>query len=218
MHLRTVREDPYLRAELRGRETAEQMREAFSAILAECRRHGLRSVLLVTRASRPLFKVQELGLASFMEAVGPGCKLALVAENRELRAADEYMATLAQQRSAKARAFRSEAAAARWLRGDHVEPGRRYKFSRVVLAGAPSESGVYALWQGGEVIYYGRAIRTEEGGATIRSRLMEHFENDPAAATHYSWEISRAPAARESELLETFRQSFGRLPRLNQVA
>ena len=39
-----------------------------------------------------------------------------------------------------------------------------------------------------------------------------------AAATHYSWEISRAPAARESELLEQFRQAFGRLPRLNEAA
>lgn len=217
MQLKIAREGPYLRAELRGRETAEQMREALSAILAECRRHALWAVLLVTRASRPLFKLQDIGLASFLEALGAGCKLALVAQNRELRAADEYMATLAQQRGVRMRAFRSEAAAALWLRGEAAEPGRRYRFNRVVLAGAPDEPGVYALWQGDELIYYGRATRTHEGGATIRSRLMEHFENHPAAATHYSWEISRAPAARESELLEQFRQAFGRLPRLNEA-
>jgi len=199
MQLKIAREGPYLRAELRGRETAEQMREALSAILAQCRWHALWTVLLVTRASRPLFKLQDFGLASFLEA-------------------DEYMATLAQQRGVRMRAFRSEAAAALWLRGEAAEPGRRYRFNRVVLAGAPEEPGVYALWQGDEVIYYGRATRSHEGGATIRSRLMEHFENAPAAATHYSWEISRAPAARESELLEQFRQAFGRLPRLNEAA
>jgi hypothetical protein len=213
MQLRIVREDPYLRAELRGRETAEQMREALSAILAECRRHGVWAVLVVTRASRPLFKVQEFGLPPFLEAMAPGCKVALVAENRELRAADEYLATMAQQRNVNVRAFRSEASAARWLRGAAAEPARRYKFNRIVLAGAPNEPGVYALWQGDEVIYYGRA----QGEATLRSRLMEHY-NSGAGATHYSWEISREPAARESELLRQFKQTFGRLPRLNEAA
>lgn len=213
MQLRIVREATYLRAELRGRETAEQMREALSAILAECRRHKVSSVLLCTRASRPLFKVQELGLPPFLEQMSAACRIALVADNHELRAADEYIATMAQQARRNVRAFRSEAAAARWLRGEGAEPGRRYKFSRIVLAGAPSEPGVYALWQGDEVIYYGRA----SGAATIRSRLMEHFEAR-VDATHYSWEISREPAARERQLLQEFREAFGRLPRLNDAA
>jgi hypothetical protein len=46
---------------------------------------------------------------------------------------------------------------------------------------------------------------------------MEHY-NSGAGATHYSWEISREPAARESELLRQFKQTFGRLPRLNEAA
>jgi hypothetical protein len=72
---------------------------------------------------------------------------------------------------------------------------------------------VYTLWQGDEVIYYGRA----QGEATLRSRLMEHLEA-AVGATHYSWEISREPAARESELLQQYQRAFGRLPRLNQAA
>ena len=91
--------------------------------------------------------------------------------------------------------------------------GRRYRFSRVVLSGAPNEPGVYTLWQHEEVIYYGRA----QGEASIRSRLLEHFQAG-VEATHYSWEISREPAARESELLSEFRRTFGRLPRLNEAA
>ncbi|HEX6267816.1 MAG TPA: hypothetical protein VFZ81_13090 [Burkholderiales bacterium] len=216
MQLRIVGETGYLRAELRGRETPEQMREALSAILAECRRLGATRVLLSTRASRPLFKVEEFGLSSFFDEICAAWHLALVADNQELRAADEYLATLAQQRKLNVRAFRSEAAAARWLHGG-VEPGRRYKFNRIVIAGAPAEPGVYTLWQGDEVIYYGRAMGRSDGDATIRSRLLEHLEAQ-VGATHYSWEISREPVARERELLEQFRKAFGRLPRLNQAA
>lgn len=212
MHLRIVREAAYLRAELRGRETPEQMREALAAILAQCRRSGLWRVLLSTRASRPLFKLQEIGLPRFLEEADAACRVALVAHNQELRAADEYLATTAQQRGVSMRAFRSEAAAARWLLGG-PEIGRRYRFHRTVIAGAPAEPGIYTLWQGEEVIYYGRA----QGEATLRSRLLEHLD-DAAGATHYSWEISREPAARESELLEEFRRAFGRLPRLNDAA
>lgn len=212
MQLRIVRETAYLRAELRGRETPEQMREALAAILAECRRCGVPRVLLSTRASRPLFKVEEFGLSSFLEELDAACRLALVGENQELRAADEYVATMAQQRGVSVRAFRSEAAAARWLQGG-PELGRRYRFNRIVIAGAPGEPGVYTLWQGEEVIYYGRA----QGAATLRGRLLEHLERGDAA-THYSWEISREPAARESELLEAHRRAYGRLPRLNDAA
>lgn len=212
MQLRTVRETDYLRVDLQGRETAEEMREAISAILAECRTSGLSSVLWITRASRPLFRVQEFGLAEFLAEMSPACKVALVAENPELRAADEYIATMAQQHHANVRAFRSSVVALRWLRGAR-EPGRRYKFHRIVLAGAPDEPGVYALWQCEELIYYGRAV----GEATIRSRLLEHFNNQ-VDATHYSWEISREPASRESELLQEYQATFGRLPRMNGPA
>lgn len=212
MQLRIVRETEYLKADLHNRETAEEMREAIWAILAECRKQGISNVLISTRASRPLFKVQEFGLSAFLDEMSTACKVALVAENQDLRASDEYIATMAQQQRINVRAFRDETLAARWLRGA-PEPDRRYKFHRIVLAGAPAEPGVYALWHEEELIYYGRAFN----GATIRSRLMEHYEKR-VDATHYSWEISREPAARETELLREFKQAFGRLPRLNAAA
>jgi hypothetical protein len=113
MQLRIVRETEYLRADLHGRETPEEMREAIWAILAECRRSGLSNVLISTRKSRPLFKVQEFGLSAFLQEMSTACKVALVAENQELRASDEYIATMAQQKSINVRAFRSETVAAR---------------------------------------------------------------------------------------------------------
>lgn len=212
MQLRIVPETDYLRVDLQARETADEMRQAMWAILAECHRTGMSNVMLVTRASRPLFKVQEFGLAAFLDEMSSGCKVALVADSEDLRASDEHIATMAQQKHVNVRAFRSSVMALRWLRGAPA-PSRRYKFHRIVLAGAPSEPGVYALWQGEELIYYGRAL----GDATIRSRLMQHY-NDGVDATHYSWEISREPVSRESELLREYQEAFGRLPRLNGEA
>ncbi|TAK83963.1 MAG: hypothetical protein EPO20_15975 [Betaproteobacteria bacterium] len=209
MELRIVRETGYLKVELQHRETAEEMREAIWTVLGECRRQDISTVLICTRASRPLFKLQEFGLSAFLEEMRPACKVALVADNSELRASDEYIATMAQQKNIDVRAFAAEAAALRWLRGA-PEPSRRYSFNRIVLAGAPAEPGVYALWQGDEVIYYGRAYN----GATIRSRLLEHYESR-TKATHYSWEITAEPAARESELLREYQDAYGRLPRMN---
>lgn len=82
---------------------------------------------------------------------------------------------------------------------------------------APDAPGVYALWRNGEVIYYGRA----GGDATIKSCLIEHISGARGAATrgatHYSWEITRASAAREVELLSEFWSSFRRFPVGNQV-
>lgn len=209
MQLKIVRETGYLRVELWQRETPEEMREAIWAVLGECRRQDISSVLVSTRASRPLFKLQEFGLSAFLEEMSPACKVALVADNADLRASDEYIATMAQQKNIDVRAFAGEAAALRWLRGA-PEPSRRYSFNRIVLAGAPAEPGVYALWNGDEVIYYGRAYN----GATIRSRLLEHYESR-TKATHYSWEIIAEPAERERELLREHQQAYGRLPRLN---
>ncbi|OGA59992.1 MAG: hypothetical protein A3G81_26165 [Betaproteobacteria bacterium RIFCSPLOWO2_12_FULL_65_14] len=209
MQLRIVPETGYLRVELQHRETAEEMREAIWTILGECRRQAVSSVLIFTRASRPLFKLQEFGLSGFLDEMSPACKVALVADNADLRASDEYIATMAQQRNIDVRAFVAEPAAVRWLRSA-PEPVRRYSFNRIVLAGAPAEPGVYALWQGEELIYYGRAYN----GATIRSRLLDHYESR-AHATHYSWEITAEPAARERELLREYQEAYGRLPRLN---
>jgi hypothetical protein len=84
-----------------------------------------------------------------------------------------------------------------------------------MVAGAPDDPGVYALWENDEVIYYGHA-RGE--GATIQSCLRQHLEGaNPctARATHYGWEISANPRAREVELQKEFEKAHRRLPRCN---
>ena len=75
MQLKIVRETEYLKADLRDRETPEEMREAIWAILTECRKTGMSTVLISTRASRPLFKLQEFGLTAFLDEMSSSCRV-----------------------------------------------------------------------------------------------------------------------------------------------
>ena len=91
----------------------------------------------------------------------------------------------------------------------------RYDFSALMVAGAPPDPGVFALWEHDELICYGRALGN---GTTIQSRLRELLTTSAgctARATHYSWEIALNPRAREAELLREYEKTHGRLPRCN---
>jgi hypothetical protein len=94
----------------------------------------------------------------------------------------------------------------------------KYKLTRAMVDAAPSEQGLYALWEDDELIYVGHA----SASGTIRERLSEHLDRRfcPCAekATHYSWELSLRPATREVEILEEFLAQFGRMPRCNDDA
>ena len=157
----------YLRATLSERETAEEMREFLLAVHAACQQHASSKVVMVIRRSRAAFKPEDYGLNSYAaDLVGAECQIALVGESEELHTAHGYIEMVARQQNINARAFRDEAAALRWMSGS-VGPVRRYRFTRMVIAGAPEDQGVYALWDGEELIYYGRG--------SIRARLMDHF-------------------------------------------
>jgi hypothetical protein len=93
----------------------------------------------------------------------------------------------------------------------------RYAFTETMVSGAPADPGVYALWENDELIYYGHA---RGGSATIQSSLRAHLARDnkcTARATHYGWEISSNPAAREVELMREFERGNKRLPRCNNA-
>jgi len=87
----------------------------------------------------------------------------------------------------------------------------RYAFTKAMLAGAPPDPGVYALWIDNELVYYGRAN-------AIQSALLEHLNSGrpcTVRATHYAWEIALSPSLREAELLREFESVNRRLPRCN---
>jgi hypothetical protein len=95
-------------------------------------------------------------------------------------------------------------------------PANSFPFTAKLIAGAPDEPGVYALWLEDDIIYFGHA---KGGGATIRSCLLDHFSGVLGACTrrasHYSWELATRPAERERELIEDYRQRNRHLPYCN---
>lgn len=203
----------YLYAALAGRESAGEMREFLLAVHAACRERRCPRILVSVRASRAAFKPEEYGLGPApsgyaRELATPACQVALVGDSAELNAAHEYIELCAREQGINARAFRDELEALRWLRRSATQPElRRYRFTAAVVQGAPAEAGVYALWEGDEVVYYGRAL-------DLRAQLRQHLAAG-SRATHYGWETSADPAAREAELMSEFVRRHGRRPRDN---
>lgn len=203
----------YLHAVLAGRDTAEEMREFLLAVHAACGEHATPKVLISLRQCRAVFKPEDYGLNSYAgELATPACQIAVVGDTEDVNAANEYIEMVARGQGLNVRAFRDEHSALRWLGGIAL-PERRYRFARLVIAGAPEDAGVYTLWEYDEIVYYGRA----DGSSTIRSRLAEHLRAG-LRATHYAWELCRDPATREAELLREHERAHGRLPRLNAAA
>jgi hypothetical protein len=74
----------------------------------------------------------------------------------------------------------------------------------------PDTPGVYELWYDDELVYVGSTH-----GRTLREELVHELLEADARATHFSWEITFRPAARERELLEEFVAEHFHLPKLN---
>lgn len=95
--------------------------------------------------------------------------------------------------------------------------GEKFRFDLESVKHSPDRAGVYALYDGDEIIYYGRA---EGLTVTIRSRLEAHKRGQEGPctqnATQYSREVSARPAERERVLLEEYTELHdGQLPRCN---
>lgn len=115
-----------LHAELQGRETAGDMRDFLHAVKAACQQHACPRILLSIRASRPVFKLEDYGLAGetrgegeargyVSDLVSPACRIALVGDTSELQFAHEYIEVVARQQQVNVRSFREPASAVRWL-------------------------------------------------------------------------------------------------------
>ena len=87
-------------------------------------------------------------------------------------------------------------------------------FTAPLIAAAPETSGVFALWQDGAVVYYGKA---SSGAATIRSALDDHFKGRAfsGARLRCSWEVADDPEQRYRELMQEFECAHQRMPRWN---
>lgn len=85
-----------------------------------------------------------------------------------------------------------------------------------MIAQLPELSGVFALWEGKELIYIGRAVRP----ASLRSALEEHLRGAhpcTARASRYAWQLALDPVAKERELLAQYRARHRIFPRCNRL-
>jgi hypothetical protein len=84
-------------------------------------------------------------------------------------------------------------------------------FTPSLIAAAPAAPGVFALWQGGGIVYYGRS-------ATIRIALDEQLRARALSAqrvTGCSWEVAPDPERRQDELLREYTSAHHALPLWN---
>ena len=84
-------------------------------------------------------------------------------------------------------------------------------FTESLVANAPDTSGVFALWQGGGIVYYGRAV-------TIRIALDEQLRARALSAQRVSgcsWEVAADPESRQRELMREYVTAHHSLPLWN---
>ena len=84
-------------------------------------------------------------------------------------------------------------------------------FTESLVANAPDTPGVFALWEGGGIVYYGRTT-------TIRIALDEQLRARAMSAQHVSgcsWEVAPDPERRQGELLRQYVAAHHALPLWN---
>jgi len=125
-------EPDYLRAELFERETVEETRAFLDAVVRSNAKHRRSRVLILVRASKPIFQIVAHGLMECFEelsATTPG-QIALVGDTRDLHLSHQYIEVIARQRGLNVRSFRDEAAALAWLNDRRQPQDRRQQAER----------------------------------------------------------------------------------------
>ncbi|MBT3306720.1 MAG: hypothetical protein HN377_09580 [Alphaproteobacteria bacterium] len=94
--------------------------------------------------------------------------------------------------------------------------GNKLAFTRKNIDNAPDEPGVYALYVGGHLIYYGQSK------TSIRRDLRDHLAGGmgecTAIATIYDRELALKPPTRQRDLLDEYKRAYGVLPHCNAEA
>ena len=121
-----------LRAELFGRETVEQTKAFFKAVVSASRETGCPCVLVSVRSSKPIFQLERHGLIEYFRelAVTSSRRVALLGDTRDLRLSHDYIELIARQQGLNVRSFPDETAAYRWFEDPRRERERRRQQER----------------------------------------------------------------------------------------
>lgn len=114
-------EREFVRAELYDRQTAEETREFFERVVISAERHLRPRVLIFVHSSKALFTIERTGFFTQFARLSrdPSHKVALLGDTEELGISHQYVEMLGRQHRINVKNFDHEAAALRWLRGDH---------------------------------------------------------------------------------------------------
>ncbi|HYR35377.1 MAG TPA: hypothetical protein VEQ87_13875 [Burkholderiales bacterium] len=88
--------------------------------------------------------------------------------------------------------------------------GPRWLIIAALVTMAPDTPGVFELWEDDELVFVGSSRNS-----TLRIQLVHELLESGSDATHFSWEITFDPAARERELLAEFELEHHHPPRFN---
>ena len=132
MYYEIAPEAGYLRAKLFGRETVEETREFIRTVVQANRLHECPAILIDVHASRPIFHSEPGGIFDYFKKLtgDTSWRIALVADNAELRLSHEYLALLARQQGMIVWSFRDEAAALKWMSDRRYRDERRARPDR----------------------------------------------------------------------------------------
>jgi len=120
-----------LRAELFGRETVEETKTFFQAVLRASKETRCPCILISIRSSKPVFQLERHGLIEyFRELADTSRRIALLGDSRDLRLSHEYVELIAGQHGLNVRSFLDEAAAHRWFEDPRRERERRRPLER----------------------------------------------------------------------------------------
>ena len=121
-----------LRAELFGRETVEETKAFFQAVVSASRGSRCPCILISVRSSKPIFQVERHGLIEYFRklAVTSSRRIALLGDSKDLQLSHEYVELIARQHGLNVRSFPDEAAAYQWFRDARQGQERRRQQER----------------------------------------------------------------------------------------
>jgi hypothetical protein len=131
MGYRITLDQGVLRAELFGRETVEQTKAFFKAVVNASRESRSPCILISVRSSKPIFQLERHGLIEyFRELAETSRRIALLGDSRDLRLSHEYVEVIAGQHGLNVRSFPDETTAYRWFEDPRRERERRRQQER----------------------------------------------------------------------------------------
>jgi hypothetical protein len=120
-----------LRAKLFGRETVEDTKAFFQALISAARQSRCPSILISVRSSKPIFQLERHGLIEYFgELAVTSPRIALLGDSRDLRLSHEYAELIARQHGLAVRSFLDETAAYQWFRDPRPWQERRRQQER----------------------------------------------------------------------------------------